>query len=77
MMIIAFLKQVNIRIISLLFPVGWSSQTILVILLNKESNLGFHSWVNSTSGFNFFFSDFIFTVTIRFFLQGLTDLLIS
>ena len=41
MMIIAFLKQVNILIIFFLFFVGRSSQTILVILLNKKSNLDF------------------------------------
>ena len=49
-----FLKQVNILIIFFFFSVGWSSQTILVILLNKESSLGFYSGVNITSSFNFF-----------------------
>ena len=69
-----FLKQVNILIIFFFFSVGWSSQTILVILLNKESSLGFYSGVNITSSFNFFLI-FFFTVTISF-LQGMTDLLI-
>lgn len=54
-MIIAFLKQVNILIILFLSFGGWSSQTILVTLLNKESNLGFLSWVNITSSCYFFF----------------------
>lgn len=54
-MIITFLKQVNILIIFLLFFVGWSSQTILVILVNKESNLGFHSWVKVLPVSFFFF----------------------
>lgn len=49
-----FLKQVNILIIVFLFFVGWSSQTIFIILLNKDSTLGFCSGVNITSSFNFF-----------------------
>lgn len=71
-----FLKQVNILII-LLFFVGWSSQTILVILLNKASNSGFYSRVTIASSFIFlFFSDFFFPLLKLVFLQKMTDLLI-
>lgn len=65
-----FLKQVNILIIVFLFCAGWSSQTIFIIVLNKESDLGFSSGVPITPCFNFIFLIFFFTVTIRFFARG-------